>query len=132
MSRTPLPPPNPLVILALRFLQRLGLVLGASLGVVVVAALALGQFNSFGLANLLFWASLVVFGIAVWPAVSELGSGVSMIGRAALSREKNLRTMLVESREQRDRWLDNSIVFGLAGIVIFVLSLLSASWFGGR
>jgi hypothetical protein len=132
-----MPPANPSPSgrpagLAVEFFRRLGLILAASLGVVVVAALALGQFHPFGLSNLLFWAALVVLGIAVVPALAELGSGFSQLGRSLTGRDKGLLSKLVDQRDQRDRWLSNSVLFGTAGIMIFVLSFVFATLFSGR
>ena len=132
MPASNLPPPGGSAALAVEFFKRLGLILGGSLGVVVVAALALGQFHPFGLSNLLFWASLVALGIAVIPALSELGSGFALLGRSLASREKSLRNMMAEQRDRRDRWLNSSVLFGTAGLVIFVLSLVFATLFSGR
>lgn len=132
MSETPTPPSAAFTTLALHFLGRFGLVLGASLGIVVVAALALGQFNGVGIANLLFWAALIVLGLAVLPAVSELGAGVSAARRSILGQDKSLPALLAKSRERRDQWLSSSVLFGAAAIVIFVLSLLIATIFAQR
>jgi hypothetical protein len=114
------------------FLKRLGLIVAASLGVVVVAALALGQFHALGLSNLLFWASLVVLGISILPALSELGSGFTTLGRSLASRDKSLKAMIAETRDQREKWLNNSVLFGTAGVLIFVLSFVFATLFPGR
>ena len=117
---------------AVNFLKRLGVILAATFGVVIVAALALDQFNGLGFSNLLFWAALVVLGIGVVPALAELGSGLSALRRSPASRDKSLQAVLAESRGQRDKSLDNSLLFGLAGILIFVLSFAVGILFAAR
>jgi hypothetical protein len=125
------PPAAGFARLAGKFLKRLGLILGASLGVVMVAALALGQFHAFGLSNLTFWSALIVLGIAVLPALSEMGSGLSRLGRAARGPDQKLEAAIAERQAQREKWLNSSVLFGTAGIALFVLSFLFAALFPG-
>jgi hypothetical protein len=125
MSATP--PPSKSGSVALEFIKKLGTIVAASLGVVLVAALALGQFHAFGLSNLLFWASLVVLGLAIVPAVAELGSGFTSLGKSLANKEGGLGTVLSEKHERRDKWLSASVLYGTAGIVLFVLSFLFAT-----
>lgn len=129
MSTPPAAPPNGSRSAALQFLKKLGLILAAALGVVFVAALALGQFNSFGLSNMLFWASLVVLGLAVVPAIVELGSGFTVVAKSAIGKEKPLQSVLADKHAQRDRWLNSSVMYGAAGVMLFILSFLVATLF---
>jgi hypothetical protein len=133
MSTSPTPPPAPARTgsVALEFLKRLATILGASLGVVVVAALALGRLTAFGFSNLLFWASLIVLGISVLPAVAELGAGFSSMSQAFANKDTALKSVVTDRHEKRDRWLNTSILYGAAGIILFILSYLFASLVSG-
>jgi hypothetical protein len=125
-------PTEGIAALALEFVKRVGLIIGAALGVVLVAALALGRFHALGLADLLFWAALVVLGIGVVPALSELGSGVSTLGRSLARGDKSAQATLAERLAQREKWLNASVLFGTAGVLIFAMSFLFAALFPVR
>ncbi|MBI3360368.1 MAG: hypothetical protein HY023_04585 [Chloroflexi bacterium] len=117
---------------ALNFLRKLGAIIGISLAAVAVIAAALGQFNALGFSNLLFWAALVVLALAAWPAISELGSTASMAGRMIVKRDKNVQVMMEEARMKRDKWIGSSLLYGNAGVLIFVLSFVVATAFTHR
>ncbi len=129
MNPTNPPKPGTTAAVLVEFLKRVGIITGAALGVVLVVALVLGQFHGLGLSNLLFWAALVVLGIAVVPALSELGSGVSNLRRSLSKQDESPQKTLAERLVQRDKWLNTSVLFGTAGIVIFFLSFVVASLF---
>ena len=110
----------------LGFLRRLGVLVGIALGLSVLAALAVGQFNPTGISNNFFWAAFILLAIAAIPIFSEIGSGVSLIGRAAAER-KDLRSLMEGEKEKRDQGARRSILYGLAGILLFLLSFVASS-----
>src|SRR3990172_6990000 len=111
---------------ALAFLRRLGIILAIAAAASLGVALALGAFTAQGISNAFFGAAAVLFFLAVLPVFSEFGSTLRLAGRAA-AEQKNLRSLLDGERETRNRGTGHTFLYGLAGILMFLLSLLTSS-----
>ena len=108
------------------FLKKLGIIIGAGVVAALALALVFRQFNVFGISNFLFWVSLAVMAAGVWPVIAELGSGVAMAKRALVDKE-NMGQLVRAAAPQRDKWISHSVTYGLAGILLFILSLVIAT-----
>ncbi len=111
----------------LPFLRRLGSVMGIALAAALLLALVLGRFTATGISDMLFLGGFVLLLIAALPIAGEFGSGVTLVGRAAVER-KSLRALLAErgEKEKRARGAARTFLFGAAGIALLALAFVAA------
>lgn len=103
------------------FWQQFLIILGIDTLFVLVVALILrdpGQIS-----NLYFWSSIILLIIAVIPIFTEIGSSARIAGKAIRKGEK-VGEQLKEKQPVFDRGARTTYVFGLAGLVTFILSFL--------
>ncbi len=110
------------------FLRRLGVLVGLAVGVSALLALLSGQFGAAGVSNFLFLSAFVLLVIAALPIVSEVGSGVALMGQAALEH-KSLGALLAGERQKRERGAQRTFLYGLAGRDDVALKIFLAAGF---
>ncbi|HLE53439.1 MAG TPA: hypothetical protein VI755_15340 [Anaerolineales bacterium] len=104
------------------FWQQLLILLGLDSIIVFFGALLLRDWGQ--LSNLYFWSSILLFIIAAIPIFSELGSSAKLAGRAVRKGEK-VGPLLKEKQPIYERGAKTTYLFGLAGVLTFILSMLS-------
>ena len=102
------------------------MLVGLAVGVSALLALGSGQFGAGAISNFLFLSAFVLLVIAALPIVSEVGSGVALLGQAALEH-KSLGALLAGERQKRERGARRTFLYGLAGILSFLLAFV-ANW----
>ena len=104
------------------FWQAFLIILGIDTLIVFAAVLI---FHDYGqISNFYFLSSIILFIVAAIPVFSELGSTAKIAGRA-LRESENATPLFKEKKPLFDRGARTTYVYGLAGIVTFVLSMLS-------
>jgi hypothetical protein len=82
-------------------------------------------FRDWGLiSNLYFISSFIFLVIASIPILSEMGTSVKLAGRAVHGGEK-VGPLLKEKQGIFDRGARTTYIYGLAGLVMFILSILT-------
>ncbi len=107
------------------FWQRLVMIIGIDIFVVVVAALLMGNLHQ--VTNLFFLSSIVLFVIAVIPIATEIGSSAKIVGKALKDSQK-VGSQLKEKQPEFDRGTRMTYLFGLAGMIAFILSILTIAF----
>jgi hypothetical protein len=100
------------------------IVLGIDTLLVLAGALILGNLGQ--ISNLYFLSSIVLFLIAALPILTEIG-GSAKIARQALKEGQKIGSQLKEKQVVFERGAQTTYVYGLAGLVTFILSMLSLS-----
>ena len=98
-------------------------ILGADGVLVLIIALFLRNMNQ--VSNLFFFSGIVFFIIAVVPAISEVSSNTRLAKRALTKGEK-LSALLKENEPRYREGGRTTYLFGIAGVVTFILSILFA------
>ena len=104
------------------FWQQLLILLGLNSILVFFGALLLRDWGQ--VSNLYFWSSILLFIIAAIPIFSELGSSAKLAGRAVRKGEK-VGTLLKEKQPIFERGARTTYLYGLAGVITFILSMFS-------
>lgn len=103
------------------FWQRLFIILGIDTVIVLGAALL---FQNIGqISNFFFLSSIVFFVIAVIPIFSEIGGSAKIAGRA-IRKGEDVSEQLKEKQKVYQRTARITYLFGLAGIITFLLSII--------
>ena len=89
---------------------------------VFIGALLLRDWGQ--ISNLYFWSSILLFIIAVIPIFNELGSSAKLAGKAVRKGER-VGPLLKEKQPIYERGAKTTYLYGLAGVVTFILSMLS-------
>ena len=93
----------------------------------VVLLIAL-LFRDWGLiSNLYFISSFVFFIIAAIPILSEMGTSAKLAGRAVRKGEK-VGPLLKDKQVVFEQGFRTTYVYGLIGLLTFILSLVTTSW----
>jgi hypothetical protein len=118
MKRSPLAQPA----LPKPFWQRLLTILGVDSFFVLSGALLLRSLAQ--ISNLFFISSIVLFTIAALPIFGEVGGRAKAISSALKDGEK-VGARLKEKQAEFDQGARITYVFGLAGLIVFLLSILT-------
>ena len=103
------------------FWQAFLIVLGIDTLIVLSVASVFHDFRQ--ISNFYFLSSIVLFIIAAIPVFSEVGSTAKITSRA-LKDNKKAAPLLKEKKPVFDRGARTTYVYGLAGLVTFLLSML--------
>lgn len=104
------------------FWLRVLLVTGADTAAVLVGALILRDLGQ--VSNLYFLSSIVLFVLAAVPIATEIGSNIKIVGRAARHGE-TAGPLLKEKQLAYERGARTTYVYGVAGLLALLLSILS-------
>jgi hypothetical protein len=104
------------------FWQQFLIILSLDSLLVFIGALLLRDFGQ--VSNLYFWSSIVLFIIATIPIFGEVGSSAKLAGQAVRKGEK-VGHLLKEKQPIFERGAKTTYLYGLAGVVTFILSMLS-------
>jgi hypothetical protein len=90
---------------------------------VFIIAILLGNLRY--VSNLYFYASLLLFIIAVIPIILEIVSSGKLAGKA-VRKDENVSELLKEKQKIYEQRANITYVFGFCGITTFVLSIITA------
>jgi hypothetical protein len=96
--------------------------LGVDSILVFIGALLLRDWGQ--VSNLYFWSSVLLLIIAVIPIFSEVGSSAKLAGKAVKDGVK-VGPMLKEKQPIFERGAKTTYLYGLAGIITLIFSMLS-------
>lgn len=104
------------------FWQRLLIILGIDILVVIVIAFLIGDIHQ--ITNLFFLSSIILFVIAVIPIATEIGGSAKIVGKALKDSQK-IGSQLKDKQPEFDRGASLTYLFGLAGMITFILSMIT-------
>jgi len=104
-----------------RWLQTL-IVLAISSALVFLIAVLLGDVGY--VSNLYFYATLILFIIAIIPIILEIVSS-GKIASKAVKKNENVSEVLKEKQKVYQQRADITYVFGFSGIITFLLSIIT-------
>lgn len=104
------------------FWLNLLIILGVDSILVFIGALLLRDWGQ--VSNFYFWSSVLLLIIAVIPIFSEVGSSAKLAGKAVKDGVK-VGPMLKEKQPIFERGAKTTYLYGLAGIITLILSMLS-------
>ena len=107
------------------FWQRLGIIIGIDILIVFIVALLMGNLRQ--ITNLFFLSSIILFVIAVIPIATEIGSSAKIVGKS-LRESQRIGTQLKDKKSEFDRGARTTYLFGLAGLITFLLSILTIAF----
>lgn len=115
--------PNIQIEAPLPFWRHVLRVLGIDTLVVLAGALAFRDVDQ--ISNFFFISSLVLFIIAAVPIASEIGGSAKLAGKA-LKENKDVSVQLKDKQAIYERNAQTTYVYGLSGLITFILSFVSA------
>lgn len=105
------------------FWQQVFRILGIDTLVVLAGALVFRDADQ--ISNFFFLSSLILFIIAAIPIVTEIGGSAKLAGKA-VKENKDVSSQLKDKQAIYTRNAHTTYVYGLSGLITFVLSFFTA------
>lgn len=108
---------------SLPFWQQVLRILGIDTLVVLAGALVFRDADQ--ISNFFFISSLVLFIIAAIPIATEIGGSAKLAGRA-VKENKDVSSQLKDNQAIYEHNAQTTYVYGLSGLITFILSFVTA------